>query len=56
MARKLDLKILVMTATDPAGVKFYQSSGFKLLRTMTLDDSRWEVKTPHVTHFLEIEV
>ena len=36
-ARKLGLKIFVMTATDPAGTRFYESSGFKNLRTVTLD-------------------
>lgn len=55
-ARKLDLKIFVMTATDPAGTKFYQSRGFRLLRTVTLDDSRWGGKTSHVTSFLEKKV
>ncbi|KAF2223459.1 E1-E2 ATPase-domain-containing protein [Elsinoe ampelina] len=55
-ARKLGLKLFVMTSTDPAGKIFYESSGFRNLQTVTLDDSKWGGKTPHVTSYLEKEV
>lgn len=55
-AQKLGLKMFVMTATDPAGTRFYESHGFKNLLTVSLDDSKWGGTTPHVTSFLEKEV
>ncbi|KAK4499455.1 hypothetical protein PRZ48_009970 [Zasmidium cellare] len=55
-ARKLGLKIFVMTATDPAGRAFYERRGLRNLRTVVLNDSRWGGTTPHVTSFLEKEV
>lgn len=55
-ARQLGLKIFVMTATGQAGRRFYEKRGFKNLRTLTLDDSKWGGTTSHVTSFLEKEV
>lgn len=55
-ARKLGMKIFVMTATGPSGILFYERHGFKTLRTVTLDDSEWGGTTPHVTSFLEKEI
>lgn len=55
-ARKLGLKIFVMTSTDPGSTLFYEKRGFTNLRTVVLDVEKWGGRTPHVTSFLEKEV
>ncbi|KEQ63797.1 uncharacterized protein M437DRAFT_46137 [Aureobasidium melanogenum CBS 110374] len=55
-AKKLGLKIFVMTSTDPGSTDFYEKCGFRNLRTVSLDVGKWGEETPHVTSFLEKEV
>jgi len=53
-AKKLGLQTFVMST--PSGALLYERSGFKAVRTITLDDFKWGGETPHVTVFFVKEV
>ncbi len=54
IAEDAGLECYVMS--KPAGLKLYESHGFKLVKTVSQDVSKWGITEPDVNHFLVKEV